>query len=85
MEWQPIETAPRDSRRVLIASKNISGEWRVREAWWRLPYEGAPDTQCWWSFDGDKMILDASIHGGIGAMHWMPLPEAPNATKLTGG
>ena len=80
-EWQPIETAPRDSSRILVAYKNAYGEWRIHEAWWKLPYELAPDIQCWWCFDGDVTLLDSSIHDGLGATHWMPLPEPPEETK----
>ncbi len=75
--WRPIETAPRDSSRVLVAGKNSMGEWRVCEAWWRLPYENAPADQCWWCYDKDGTLLDASIYEGKGATHWMPLPEPP--------
>lgn len=74
--WQPIETAPRDSRKILVGSFNVYGEWRTYLAWWRLPYEGAPSKQCSWCYDKDGTLLDASIHS-CGATHWMPLPAAP--------
>lgn len=77
MEWQPIETAPRDSSKILVAYKNAFGEWRVKEAWWAMPYEDAPFDQCWWCVDGNSMLLDSSQSPGIGATHWMPLPEPP--------
>lgn len=75
-QWQPIETAPRDSRKILVGGLNVHGEWRTHLAWWRLPYEGAPDEQCSWCYDKDLTLLDASIHS-CGATHWMPLPPPP--------
>ena len=76
-QWQPIETAPRNSSPVLVANKNSCGEWRVRSAWWRLPYEGAPMDRCSWCYgSANEILLDKSVHG-IGATHWMPLPEPP--------
>lgn len=75
-QWQPIETAPRDSSKVLVGSFNVYGEWRTYMAWWRLPYEGAPDKQCSWCYEKDGTLLDASIHS-CGATHWQPLPASP--------
>ena len=75
-KWQPIDTAPRDSSRVLVANKNSYGEWRVHEAWWAIPYDGAPQEYGWWCHDGDGCLLDDSIHP-CGATHWMPLPSPP--------
>lgn len=62
MEWQPIDTAPKDSRLVLIRqpygddwSGTYVAYWsKVRKAW---------------------MYSDCSVVAG--ASHWMPLPEAP--------
>lgn len=78
--WQPIDTAPRDSGRLLVAYKNLCGEWRVHEAWWCTPWEGAPDKNCYWRHDGDVCMLDASIHG-VGASHWRPLPPPPQGRE----
>jgi hypothetical protein len=78
MTWRAIETAPRDSSRVLIAFKSqlLTDHVRVHEAWWRMPYEAAPLDQCaWQTMDG--MVLSADVHGGLGATHWMPLPTPP--------
>lgn len=80
-EWLDISSAPRDSSRVLVAYKNSYDEWRVHEAWWKRPYEGAADKQCSWCIKGDSVLLDASIHDGLGATHWQPLPSPPKAEK----
>lgn len=68
MDWQPIETAPKDGTRVLIASgtdvvlaffDNNAGMWCENEydnLWW-----GPTDTA---RYDGPT--------------HWMPLPAPPH-------
>lgn len=85
-EWQPIETAPRDSSRILVGYFNWEGRWVVHEAWWRMPYESAPAKSCWWCHDGDSTLLSADVHSApdgkkLGATHWMPLPSPPSEDK----
>lgn len=77
--WQPIETAPRDATSILVAYKCEIRGWRVKEAWWTTPWEGAPQEQCSWRYDGNKVLLDKSVHG-LGTTHWMPLPQPPEET-----
>lgn len=81
MDWQPIETAPRD-RNILIYTPPIwPGQTGVKEAWWKSPYEGAPMSQCSWeTMTGTN--LSADVHEALdgtplGATHWMPLPPPP--------
>lgn len=59
--WQPIETAPRDDRNVLLAR-----DGRVTAGW----FDDLND--CWFEAldDGEECIR-------IQPTHWMPLPEAP--------
>jgi len=69
MEWQPIETAPKDGRRILLG----------REGWcevgrWALDYECRQNADPGaWSDDHD--------YGGpeddSWPTHWTPLPEPP--------
>lgn len=71
MEWQPIETAPRDGRRVLAW---IDEPERSQIAFAKL----------WFYEDG---TLGGGAEGFIGKWnitHWMPLPEPPiaNPEKL---
>lgn len=74
MEWQPIETAPKDGKRVLISDGRY-----VMDAYWS---EEASLGQCsrgpaWQVFNCDEdcwysiAVTDPT--------HWMPLPEPPNA------
>ena len=64
MEWQPIETAPKDDKQVpLWNPDNPHGEW---------PYMGVWDAirQAW------TVHVDGQI---IYPTHWMPLPDPPTA------
>lgn len=66
-EWQPIETAPRDGRRILLAREGWVeiGRWLPDYA----AYEGAP-AGAW---------MDDYDNGGPEdrgwPTHWMPIPE----------
>lgn len=80
--WQPIASAPRDSRRILVAYQSELVGWLVKEAWWRIPYEEAkPDEGYWQTMDG--ALLSADVHKAfkdgqpLGATHWQPLPSPP--------
>ncbi len=77
--WQPIETAPRDGTRVLIYQPNAPRQ-NVMEAYWAMPYEDAPEEQCWWNTpDGISgrgyTILSEAV------THWQPLPPPPEERR----
>jgi hypothetical protein len=75
MEWQPIDSAPKDSTRILIyVVSPATGEGRVYLAWWAIPYESAPDERGWW-----ETGLYGASHPVVPqfATHWMPLPSPP--------
>lgn len=65
MDWQPIETAPKDGTEILAAWLGYGGRWYRRvmrftkSGYWNLLAGGA---------------------GGTGARptHWMPLPPPPS-------
>jgi hypothetical protein len=64
MEWQPIKTAPKDGRRVLIfqPGKKIKlGEWQDMSRLW-------PNSVVGWK------CTNGNFHAPT---HWMPLPEPP--------
>lgn len=65
MNWQPIDTAPKDGTPILMALGNIvgSGRWRSQN----------PMVETWpdFFFDGASMPS--------GATHWMPLPLPPSS------
>lgn len=67
MEWQPIETAPKDGTVILLAEPNHDGSFCIATGRWVEPYIKPP----YWG-DGltDDLLMD-------GPTHWSPLPEAP--------
>jgi hypothetical protein len=67
MEWQPIETAPKDKERVLIFSERRG----VREA--RFYCENSDGT-VWY----DTMVGGGPMTIFYDATHWMPLPAPPS-------
>lgn len=85
MEWQPIESAPKDGTYVdlwCIAQSTFDGkeyQYRVTDARFDVPEE------CY--FPGDQIaqwISEDFVCDGLGeapirafATHWMPLPEPP--------
>jgi hypothetical protein len=77
-QWQPIETAPKDSSSILIYTPN--SQHKVREAWWAIPYEGSLDG--YWSTpvcpNGRGYTILPSA-----ATHWMPLPAPPDTGEKT--
>lgn len=80
-EWKPIATAPRD-RNILICVPGYDDyDQRVREAWWKSPWDGAPMKQCAWE-TMKGTVLSSDVHATsdgkpLGATHWQPLPEPP--------
>lgn len=72
MNWQPIETAPKDGTRVLVA--NSHGAWMAEYS----PVYGSGYRRAtpWFSV----MLNHEHIHGFARSgppTHWMPLPEPP--------
>jgi hypothetical protein len=70
MEWQPIETAPKDGINILVVDA------RVRELWAVASWDAdEPSTAKWCTLDGayhqDRFT------------HWMPLPSPPQAVSQT--
>lgn len=69
MEWQPIETAPKDGTRILLAriGKNETGKdlgvWWACRGWWSDKW------QCWYN--------GVEPSGLAKPTHWLMLPEAP--------
>ena len=65
MEWQPIETAPKD-RPILLAAWVANGPYYVLEVGWWEEQDLWEDTRGYWSTPSDGT-----------ATHWMPLPKPP--------
>ena len=71
MNWQPIETAPRnDLERVIVCYRMRNGEYFVEEA----RYDKAREE--WWAAN---MHYTDAVGEPIYPTHWMPLPEPPQS------
>lgn len=86
-KWQPIETAPRKADRILVFYVDAWNTSRVKEAWWSIPYDGAPDERGWWQ-TMEGVLLSADLHKAsdgrpLGATHWRPLPGPPAALNVS--
>lgn len=71
MEWQPIETAPKDGRMVLLAESGY-----VECGFWHDGSEcyGHRGGAGWFSEEDRHNLLTArNVH----PTHWMPLPAPP--------
>ena len=64
MEWQPIETAPKDGSAIL-------GAWQCLNKTWDM------DAMFWFEEDGEGAWFDYFGDYDHSPTHWMPLPEPP--------
>jgi hypothetical protein len=89
MEWQPIETAPKDGTPILIAYKlSTNGPvktWSkrdgaaIRPARWRGGYDrNSGHYSAQWQFEVSGFVVDPSA-----IMGWMPLPSPPENPILS--
>lgn len=86
MDWQPIETAPKDGTEIVLYRKG----WGVCPVAVWMEYTGNPicddeGNDYWmsgWGFDTD-IFLGGHEEGWLGwdddpmPTHWMPLPDQP--------
>lgn len=82
--WQPIESAPKDGKHVIVAYQNSFGKWRrviafyvqegTLEANDDMEEEYAPPG--WYEY-GD--VAEAYYFTDCPPTHWMPLPAPPTA------
>lgn len=77
MEWQPIETAPKDGTWILVYGKGTKDESEPRKiavAQFTNWLNGTYRKGWWWQF----AWYDGGYYGEFDrATHWMPLPDAP--------
>lgn len=64
-EWQPIETAPKDGRLVVLLSRNESHVWPVTVARWARHISGTAEG---WKGPKANWASDGAF------THWLPLP-----------
>lgn len=77
VEWQPIETAPRDGRPILIARH--MGEFGWVRGW--AHWEDVRGISGWIA---RGFFEHPGVLGLTAPTHWMPLPAPPAASKEPG-
>ena len=83
-QWQPIETAPKDGRKIIVRYLNRNGLNRTVFASWLTDEEAAESDADgvgleggWYErIDNWSDFTQVAIHEGE-PTHWMPLPAAP--------
>ena len=91
-QWQPIETAPKDGRKLILSYKNGKGLVRTIFARWLTDEEAAESddddvglTGGWYEcIDNWDDYSQVAVHEGE-PTHWMPLPSAPGAEQAKPG
>lgn len=72
MNWQPIETAPKDDTRILLADHEYVAIGR-----WRLAIqadEGWQEREAWMTWDCEDALFSGRFDNPT---HWAPLPSPP--------
>ena len=81
-EWQPIETAPKTGRTLLLGYPNGAGKWRtvrgkwISDAYIEQNWEEPDDAEAGW-YETSVEAEDVPSCWLITPTHWMPLPAAP--------
>jgi len=70
MDWQPIETAPKDGTRVLLYCAKASTQTKWRQGMQAVDYWRTRENA---GFEGWGKFNKSHFP----ATHWMPLPEPP--------
>jgi len=73
MEWQPIETAPKDGSSILVYPPTWGSKACSIASFEDDKYANKP--RPYWRRDDD--LGRSTISRGIPPTHWMPLPEPP--------
>lgn len=83
-EWQPIETAPKDGRKLLLAAGKeiIIGDWMPdKRKEWKEMRTGTETEETiirrLEEVDYSGWHISGTDYSLFPATHWMPLPEPP--------
>lgn len=86
LEWRPIETAPRDGRKIMLwylngnhKPRTVMGKWLSEEDAVYTDIDGVGLEAGWYEcIDNWDDYTEVSIHQGE-PTHWKPLPTPPEA------
>lgn len=76
MEWQPIETAPKDGTNIMVWADGYS--WPEVVRYEKYDDEDAKEigSEGYWTFSEELLASVANPEEDL-MTHWMPLPKAP--------
>lgn len=74
-EWQPIETAPKDRRRIVAFVPDELGDHQIQIAEFDDDYASLSSAP-FWRYNGDG-FASGRYSRAHQPSHWMPLPEPP--------
>jgi hypothetical protein len=83
MEWQPIETAPRD-KQLLLGFRNSMGNWRTVKGRYytqetiEMDWEEGDSCPEGW-YETSTISDDIPNCWFFDPTHWMPLPQPPES------
>lgn len=79
MDWQPIETAPKDGTAVIVYGGNdeANGKLQVGQGFWDSYVCMVSGTMMRWCWENGAVPCDPQ------PTHWMPLPKPPRARATT--
>lgn len=86
-EWQPIESAPKDGRSMLLGHFNTAGNWRTLRGRWfsaekiEYEWENADDFEAGW-YEESVEADDIPNVWATSPTHWMPLPNPPEVADV---
>lgn len=84
--WQPIESAPKDGTRVLLAPHMMTGWWEFGDDEWvvtAIPLEEDRTIANDWTVQPRLFFCLYAKQFGVEPTHWRPLPKPP-ALKASG-
>jgi hypothetical protein len=76
MEWQPIETAPKDGTRVLLHRPSAAASWAQLVIGSFCLDQHAKRPRPYWKHDKERLEGVRQTRGEQ-PTHWMPLPSPP--------
>jgi len=80
MEWQPIETAPKDGTKILVFCKPDEIFTATWGKWTDAHFNDWKATECWCVYDCEDAFYSHLLSGDR-VKYWHPLPEPPKEDK----
>ena len=74
MNWQPIESAPKDGTYILVSNPAAGGSWVAH--WFPVAVSGYKFDQLWRSVMLNHWHIPEKTRY-VPPTHWMPLPPPP--------